>query len=93
MVVRLASLLDGLKGSCTILFSDTQPDLALAIAENIVVLENGSISFAGGRREFLARLPELTNAVSSDAWIDLIRNSYDAQRRLPRRVSPFFPMP
>lgn len=69
---QLISILRGMKKTSTVLLTDTTIDFALAIADQFVVLDSGSIVIAGTRKEFLRRLPEFRELLPVLSWERII---------------------
>jgi energy-coupling factor transport system ATP-binding protein len=68
---RVARLLQSLKGEHTVIFTDYKIDLALAAADDVVVLDQGTIRFHGSRTEFAALLATMQPILPVRAWTDL----------------------
>jgi energy-coupling factor transporter ATP-binding protein EcfA2 len=64
----LLGIISSLKRRTTVLLTDTDPDLAFRVADQIVVLERGCIVFDGSRHAFRARLSDFTHLLPIDDW-------------------------
>jgi len=63
---RLAAVVSGLKGSSTIVIADSQIDLALMVADQIVVMDGGRLVFSGDRIKFIESLPMFSSLLPVD---------------------------
>ncbi len=80
---RLVALLRSLKTTTTILFTDSAIDLAMALADQFIVLAGGQILFSGSRDAFLISLPSFAEVLPVRLWNDLLEASVSA-RAAPR---------
>jgi energy-coupling factor transport system ATP-binding protein len=68
---KLRGILRGMKGSTTIVVTDTHLDFALGISDRIVVLEEGKILFDGTPATILRRLDDFRNALPLESWLPM----------------------
>ena len=82
----LVRILRQLRGRTTCLLTDSDADLALRVADQIILLSEGSVRFAGTRADFLRRIEEFADGIPVQAW----REARDRYPRLPDRVRSRF---
>jgi energy-coupling factor transporter ATP-binding protein EcfA2 len=70
-VAKLIRIIRSLKGKATVLFSDNQIDLALSVADFILVMAEGRSLFFGTRRDFVQRLGEFAPYLPVDHWLEV----------------------
>ena len=68
---KLRSILKGMKRRTTILLSDTQPEFALGLCDQVVLLDRGVVRFNGSPASFLDRLTEFQELIPVQHWIKL----------------------
>ena len=68
---KLQTILRAMKGSTTIVLTDTHLDFALGICDKIIVLEHGTLKFEGTPGEFIRRLEDFAHLIPLDSWHDL----------------------
>ncbi|HEY4613562.1 MAG TPA: ABC transporter ATP-binding protein [Bacteroidota bacterium] len=68
----VARIIKDFRGKTTVLFTDYQIDLALAIADHILVLDGGRCIFNGNKSAFLKHNEEFTSILIPDEWKDVI---------------------
>jgi energy-coupling factor transporter ATP-binding protein EcfA2 len=66
---KLRSILRSLRGKTTILLTDTQIDFALAVADQILVLDHGALIFQGNPRTLLAQLDSFSSILPVEGWL------------------------
>lgn len=71
-VEALVQLIRAYRHTTTILFSDYQIDLALAVADYVLVLDSGKQRFFGSTEDFLKRLAEFTSILVPYEWVEFI---------------------
>lgn len=74
-VEKLHNIVHSLGGTTTVILTDTQIDLAMAVADTIIVLDQGSVVFRGDPILLMSRLHELAPLLPVNDWL---------------RVRPFF---
>jgi energy-coupling factor transporter ATP-binding protein EcfA2 len=70
---ELARLIQRLKGTTTVIFTESTVELALLAAETIVVLDQGRCLFLGGRKSFLSHLGDFQHILPTEKWQNLFR--------------------
>ncbi len=68
----LVQLLRSLQPHTTVLFTDYQIELALAVADSVLVLNEGKNLFYGNKREFISRYREFASLLFPREWDDAI---------------------
>jgi energy-coupling factor transport system ATP-binding protein len=66
---KLRSILRSLRGRTTVLLTDTQIDLALAVADQILLLDHGRIIFEGNSPTLLSQLHSFSSIVPVGGWL------------------------
>ncbi|MEX1275873.1 MAG: ABC transporter ATP-binding protein [Bacteroidota bacterium] len=69
---RLKLLLQSLRGTSSVVFTDTRIDLPLDVADRFIVLDAGRIHFDGNRRSFLEQLPDFGDLLPVQDWQEAI---------------------
>lgn len=83
---QLVRILASLKGSATLVLTDTTVDAAIRIADHVVVLSEGSACFQGSPGEFINRAAEFSELLpvrALEAIGSLMRSSPAARRFAP----------
>jgi len=65
---QVARLLDSLRGDATILFTDSDPDLAMRLADRIIVLDSGTLRLDGSRKTFLDTVDAFGDILTVTTW-------------------------
>ena len=65
---NLKIILQSLRGTATVLFTDTHIDLPLEVADTFIVLKAGRVQFEGSRTSFLEHLPDFADLLPVEAW-------------------------
>lgn len=65
---NLKLILQSMRGTATVLFTDTHVDLPLEVADFFIVLKSGSVQFEGNRKRFLEHLPDFADLLPVEAW-------------------------
>lgn len=86
-IFALICLIRNLKQESTIIFTDTEIDFALQVADIFVVMFNGAILFKGNKEQFIRNLHHFSKLLPATQWIQLIEvldspNRIDIDRRL-----------
>jgi energy-coupling factor transport system ATP-binding protein len=68
---RLRRILKSLRGSATIILTDTQPDFALGVCDQIIVLDRGRAIFQGKPGQFFKRMQEFGSTLPLEPWNQL----------------------
>jgi len=84
---RVARIVRGLHGKTTVVFSDHQLELAILVADSILVMREGEVTFSGTKRQFLNNLGEFKNLLPVGEWQDVIYRLSGADDRLRRALS------
>jgi energy-coupling factor transport system ATP-binding protein len=66
---KLRFILRSLRGRTTVLLTDTQIDFALAVADQIVLLDHGTIIFQGDSRNLLSQLHRFSSTLPVEGWL------------------------
>jgi energy-coupling factor transporter ATP-binding protein EcfA2 len=66
---KLRAILRSLHGTTTVMMSDTQIDFALAIADQILLIDHGTIVFAGSPSTLLSRAREYSSIIPVESWL------------------------
>lgn len=82
----LVQLIRAYRNTTTILFSDYQIDLALAVADYVLVLDGGKQRFFGRTVEFLKRLAEFTSILVQHEWVEFIEAAQAHHGDVARRI-------
>ena len=72
---NLARILQSLRGKTTVLFSDYQIELALAVADYVLVLNEGTSLFFGSRKDFLRERGRYKQILFSSEWTEVVDSS------------------
>lgn len=73
--VTLRRLLRSFRGSSTVIFTDTRIELALEVADRLILLEAGGIVFNGEKGEFLGQLPDFSELLPVQDWLEALRGT------------------
>ena len=71
-ITKLIRVFRNLKGHTTVIFSDTRIELALAVADSILVMEEGRCLFFGSRKQFVSQLTDFTAILPVQHWLETI---------------------
>lgn len=71
---RLGSLIRSIKGTTTVILADYQIDFALPLADHFVVLNEGTVVFAGDRAGLINRFSEFRNLLPTEHWEEVRRS-------------------
>lgn len=83
----LVVLLRALRGTSTVLFTDYGVELAVAVADYILVLAEGRNLFFGTTQEFFRRSESLTSVLFSSDWSEFLgRAFHDLRENTTQRV-------
>jgi energy-coupling factor transport system ATP-binding protein len=66
---KLRLILRSLRGRTTVLLTDTQIDFALSIADQILLLDNGTIIFRGDPRTLLSQIHNFSSTLPIESWL------------------------
>jgi energy-coupling factor transport system ATP-binding protein len=66
---KLRFILRSLRGKTTVLLTDTQIDFALAVADQILLLDHGAIIFQGNSRTLLSQLHSFSSKLPVEGWL------------------------
>jgi energy-coupling factor transporter ATP-binding protein EcfA2 len=90
--LRLQRIARNLKTSTTIIFTDSQVDAALMLADQIVVFNEGNVVFDGTRSEFALRIADFPFLAPSPIWKETIERLLGPSgTSLRRRMKEFMP--
>ena len=86
----LASILRSLQKNMTVIIADHQIDFALRVADQIIVLDAGTIVFDGSKEDFLLSLPKFEHLLPTGRWRELMEVEPSATLRpsIRRMISP-----
>ena len=84
---RLVKILRGLHGRTTVLFSDYQVELAIVLADFVLVLEEGRKVFFGDKRSFLTQLSQFDDILPTKNWQDVIHRLSKAKSSQSERIA------
>jgi len=68
---KLRLILRSLRGGTTVVITDTQIDFALSIADQILLLDHGTIIFRGDARTLLSQVRDFSSTVPVEAWLNV----------------------
>ena len=68
-VEKLRLILRSLRGKTTVLLTDTQIDFALAVADQILLLDHGTIIFQGNSGTLLSQLHSFSSTLPVEGWL------------------------
>ena len=66
---KLRFILRSVRGKTTVLLTDTQIDFALAVADQIILLDHGTIIFNGNPRALLSQLHSFSSTLPVEGWL------------------------
>ena len=66
---KLRLILRSLRGTTTVLLTDTQIDFALSIADQIIVLDHGTFVFQGEPRTLLSQIHNFSSTLPVERWL------------------------
>ena len=66
---KLRLILRSLRGRTTVVLTDTQLDVALAVANQIVLLDQGAIIFQGDPTTLLSQLSKFSSTLPVEHWL------------------------
>ena len=66
---KLRLILRSLRGRTTVLLTDTHVDFALAIADQTLLLDHGTIIFQGDARTLLSQLHNFSSTLPVEGWL------------------------
>ena len=79
---RLQRILKSLRQRTTAVLTDTHVDLALSVADQIVVLHQGMILFNGTPKEFLGRMDRFTTVLPLKGWSRALQFMLPSSRQM-----------
>jgi len=68
---KLRLILRSLRGGTTVVITDTQIDFALSIADQILLLDHGTIIFRGDARTLLSQVRDFSSTLPVEAWLNV----------------------
>ena len=68
-VEKLQDIMHSLHGTTTVVLTDTQIDFALAVADTIIVLDQGAVVFRGNPMSLLSHLQEFESLLPVRDWL------------------------
>lgn len=72
---RLARVIRSLHGTTTVLFTDYQVELALSVADSVLVLHEGQNIFLGTKQDLLKNYRQYESQLFPDDWSDLLEHT------------------
>lgn len=71
---KLKAILRSFKGRTTVIVSDTSLDFSVGLADMFIVLNEGTIMFAGNQRELMDHLSEFEGLIPIKRWSQIIHH-------------------
>jgi len=68
---KLRLILRSLRGTTTVLLTDTQIDFALSIADQILILDHGTFIFQGDLRTLLSQIHKFSSTLPVERWLQV----------------------
>ena len=68
-VEKLQDIMHSLHGTTTVVLTDTQIDFAIAVADTIIVLDQGAVVFRGNPMSLLSHLQEFESLLPVRDWL------------------------
>jgi len=81
---RIKHILSALKVRTTVLFTDYDIDLALALADNILLFDQGRTLFFGERTQFLRNLHHFSHVLDVHEWNSILKTIRTHRTSSPR---------
>ncbi|HWP82609.1 MAG TPA: ABC transporter ATP-binding protein [Bacteroidota bacterium] len=85
--MRLYEYLRKIKQTTTLLIAETNIDLALFVADYLVVLEGGQIVFNGTKAEFIQRIADFSSILAATEWHDILKSIANPRTRAEKRLA------
>jgi energy-coupling factor transport system ATP-binding protein len=71
-IQRLRQIIKSLQGRTTVIFTDTDVEFALSVADQVVVLHGGGLLFSGKPRDLILRLDEFEDMLPVLGWKEIL---------------------